>query len=92
MDEKKEIEVDSTDCTKGKIVVGLKAFGLPTPALLSSVMNWVRNTCIGGITLVAGTDLFTQHQVKVICFILGAIALAAGGTKANVGVDSSKKN
>ena len=88
MDEKKEIEVDSTECSKGKIVGGFKAIGLPTPTLLSRFMNWISNTCVGGITLVAGTDLFTQHQVKVICFILGAIALAAGGTKASVGVDS----
>lgn len=85
-------EVDTTKIKQGRIVGGWKAWSLPTPTALTSVANWIRNICVSGITLVAGTDLFTPHQAKVICFVLGAVVLLTGGAKASVGVDSSKKN
>lgn len=91
-EEQQKIEVDSTDQVRGKIVFGKAAIWLPTPSILSTAISWIKNTCIGLSTLFLGSDLFNPHETKVICFILGAITILAGGTKLGVGVDNSKKN
>ena len=84
-------EVDTTTETKGQIVTGTKAWGLPTPSILSNWMDGVIYFSASAITLVSGSDVFTDKASSIITFLLGLSIIASGAIKKSVGVDPNKK-
>jgi uncharacterized membrane protein YphA (DoxX/SURF4 family) len=81
------IEVDKPVMKQGEV----KAFSWDAmtnkpPRKLDLVLNAIMYFCTGLIATVAGSDLFTGYQSKVICFILAVIVLACGACKVAIGV------
>jgi len=85
--EENQHEVDVPILQKGEVKMFNKSgFTNPAPDKLKRVLTAIRYTLVGGITMIAGTDLFSGYQSKVICFILGVCILVCGGIELGVGV------
>lgn len=88
MDNKEdEIEVSVPVIQQGKVkFMNASGFSNPAPDKLKRVLTAIRYTLVGLITAVAGTDLFSGYQSKVITFSLGIMILACGGIELATGV------
>lgn len=84
------VQVETTKVSTGTIRFGSKGFGNPTPTLLARITKALRYFCVGLITMISGTDIFSGVQAKLICFCLGAFILLLGGIDMAVGVEPEK--
>ncbi len=85
--EKDQIEVKESVLKKGTVnFMTADGFSNPAPQMLKRILTGMRYTFTGMITLVAGTDLFTGYQSKLICLILSGLILLTGGIEISTGV------
>lgn len=66
-------------------------FSNPAPLKLKRVLTALRYFCVGLITAVSGTDLFTGYQSKIISFCLGVVILSLGAIELGTGVKETEK-
>lgn len=85
------VEIDVPIEKKGTAKFNFNQFGNPAPAKWKRIGAAIRYTLTGMITMVAGSDLFTGYQSKVICFGLGALILISGGIEVFMGVEPPDK-
>ena len=69
-----------------KFLTSKSAFINPAPDKLKRLLTAIRYTLVSLITLIAGTDLLSGYQVKVITFVLGVSILLCGGIELATGV------
>lgn len=81
------VEVDKQVVEEGKVKFGTKtAMSNPAPAKMKRIIKALNYFCVGLITAVGATDLFTGYQSKVIVFIIGVFVLALGSLEFLTGV------
>lgn len=85
------VEVDLPVEKKGVSKFNFNQIGNPAPAKWKRIGAAIRYTLTGMITMVAGSDLFTGYQSKVICFGLGLCILISGGVEVFMGVEPPEK-
>lgn len=89
--EDKEIEVDKPEIQEGKIkFLGKAGFFNSPPTKLKIIVRAVQGTCVGIITLVGGSDLFSGGQAKKIVFLLGVLSIIAESILKATGVEQTK--
>lgn len=72
-----EVVISQPAVVKGKVEFMTKAGRKnPPPARLKAWTDGIQAFCSGLVISVGATDLFTGYQAKLICFVLGAVALA----------------
>lgn len=82
-----DIEVNLPAVQHGEVkFLSNGAFSNPAPDKLKRVLTAIRYTLVSLITMLAGTDLLTGYQVKLVTFILGLGILACGGIELGTGV------
>ena len=89
------IEVDVPTMQTGTVKFMTKSgFSNPAPDKLKRVLSALKYAFVGIITAVAGTDLFTGAQSKLISFSLGVAIYILGAIELGTGVkplDEEKK-
>lgn len=81
------VEIDKQVVEEGKVKFGTKtAMTNPAPAKMKRIIKALNYFCVGLITAVGATDLFTGTQTKVIVFVIGVIVLALGSLEFLTGV------
>ena len=87
--EPKQIEVNEPVVKTGTVeFLNKAAFNNPAPDKLKRVLQAIKYTFVGLITMVSGTDLFSGYQSKVISFTLGVCILICGAVELGTGVKS----
>lgn len=83
----KGIETTEPTITQGEVTFMNKdAFNNPAPVKMKRIIKALNYFCVGLMGLVAGTDLFSGRQVKIIVFIMAAFVLAIGSLEIFFGV------
>lgn len=92
-DDQKPIEVAVPEIQKGTVsFMSKSAFSNPAPERMKRILGALRYFCVGLITMVSGTDLFSGRQSKIICFVLGAFILLLGAVELGTGVKTQEEN
>lgn len=86
------VEVKEPVLKEGRVkFLNKKAFNNPAPTYVKLIVKTIQASCVGLITLVGGTDIFTGGQSKRIVFVLGAIAIVSESIMKATGVVSEKE-
>lgn len=89
------VEVDQPALKKGEVEFMSKAgFKNPAPRTLKAWTDGIQAFCSGLVISVGATDIFSGYQSKVICFVLGTVALGCFCIQKGTGVkpaDDSKE-
>lgn len=85
------VEVKEPVLKEGKVKFLSKgAFNSPAPSFVKLIVKTIQASCVGLITLVGGSDMFSGGQSKRIVFVLGVIAIISESIMKATGVVSEK--
>lgn len=81
------VEITEPIIAQGEVKFMTKsAFTNPAPEKLKRIIKALNYFCVGLVTVVGATDLFTGKQSKIIVFVIGVFVLFLGSMEVAIGV------
>jgi hypothetical protein len=81
------VEVTENVIQPGKVTfLNKEAINNPAPQKMKRIIKALNYFCVGLMTAVGGSDLFSGGQAKVIVFVIGVFLLAIGSLEFLTGV------
>lgn len=81
------VEISENVVSKGQVKFMTRtAMSNPAPEKMKRIIKALNYFCVGLITAVGATDLFSGRQSKIIVFVIGVFVLALGSMEFVTGV------
>lgn len=81
------VEITNPVIAQGEVKFMTKsAFSNPAPEKMKRIIKALNYFCVGLVTVVGATDLFTGKQSKIIVFVIGVFVLGLGALEVAIGV------
>lgn len=86
------VEITEPVIAQGEVKFLTKsAFSNPAPEKMKRIIKALNYFCVGLVTVVGATDLFTGKQSKIIVFVIGVFVLALGALEVAIGVKPAEE-